>query len=399
MDVALYVHIPFCRQRCAYCDFNTHVGLESLYVDYERALTQNLARLATRYREASIRTVYFGGGTPSLLPPALFSRFFTSLARYFTLAEDAEITLEANPGTVDVANLQQLRRIGVNRLSLGVQTTFAEELALLGRIHTWDEACAAVLAARQAGFDNLSLDLIYGLPGQSLARWAATLERVLELAPEHLSLYALTLEAATPLAQAVAMGELPTPDPDAAAEMYDLAAEHLLAAGFWQYEISNWARGVVAPDALWQLPPDGRTEAISPWVGRHNLVYWRNEPWLGVGAGAHSWYRQRRWVNLPNPSAYIAALRARHTPRMETEVISGALERGETMMMGLRLAEGVSAARFQARFGVTLEDVYGETLRRLVALGLLICDGGRVRLTPRARLVGNQVFGEFLPDG
>lgn len=396
-NVAFYVHIPFCRRRCLYCDFNTYAGMTELRPAYVRALLGELSRLASRYRNVRAGTLYFGGGTPSLLSPEEIISVVAAVQRHFQLLDDAEVTLEANPGTVDAAFLARLRQIGVNRLSLGVQSARDDELALLGRIHTWDEAVAAVRAARAGGFDNLSLDLIYGLPGQTLERWLESVARVLALQPEHLSLYALTLEPGTPLAEQVALGTLPAPDPDVAAEMYERASESLQQAGFWQYEISNWARGAVPAPAIWALPPGGCSESLGPWIAHHNLAYWRNEPWLGVGAGAYSWFKRRRWGNLPQPTAYIAALRARRTARMETEVIPGALERGETLMMGLRLAEGVSVKRFWARFGLDLGEMYGPVLQRLVGLGLLEWDGARARLSARGRLLGNQVFGEFLP--
>jgi oxygen-independent coproporphyrinogen-3 oxidase len=304
--------------------------------------------------------------------------------------------LEANPGTVDMEKLCALREIGLQRLSLGVQSAHPAELTRLGRVHTWEEAVAAVEAARNAGFGNLSLDLIYGLPGQTLACWEGTLDAVLALSPDHLSLYALKLESGTPLAERVASGELAAPDADLAADMYELASERLHAAGFWHYEVSNWARGSAPPSEIWALPPDGWTERIGPWISRHNLVYWRNRPWLGVGAGAHSWLDGRRWHTPLDPRSYVTAV-AEERVEEDVLVIPEALARGETMMMGLRLAEGVTDARFQARFGVGLAEAYDDVLVRFRRLGLLAWDGQRVRLTAAGRLLGNQVFAAFLP--
>ncbi len=338
-------------------------------------------------------TVYFGGGTPSLLPAEAVARLLQLAAPH----PDAEITLEANPGTLTPPYLEALRAAGVNRLSLGVQARHAATLHLLGRIHTWEEAEASVAMARAADFTNLSLDAMFGLPGQTLAEWDETLAALLALAPEHLSLYALTLEEGTPLAARVAAGDLPAPDAELSAAMYELAQTRLAAAGFWHYEISNWARGHHQPPTLWPYPPTGRTEAIGPWVARHNLTYWRNAPWLGLGAGAHSWYAGRRWANLAHPRDYIEAVRAGANPRAEEESISPALEMGETMMLGLRLAEGVSATRFAARFGRALTDVYADELAPLLRHGLLEWQDDHLRLTARALLVGNQVFAAFLP--
>lgn len=398
METAIYVHVPFCLQRCRYCDFNTYSGLLSLREAYIAVLRQELREKALVYPEIEAVTLYFGGGTPSLLSSEMVRDVIRDVRASFALPEDAEVSLEANPGTVDVGTLAALRAAGVNRLSLGVQSAHDDELAMLGRIHTWAEAVDAVQAARQAGFDNVSLDLMFGLPGQTLPRWDQTLARILALAPVHLSLYALTLEPGTPLAEAVAAGALPPPDPDLAADMYELASERLHHAGFWQYEISNWARGTIPADAVWALPPGGWTEGIGPWVCRHNLVYWRNDPWLGVGAGAHSWLRGRRWSNVLHPAVYIQAGRAGRWPTVGAETISPALKRGETLMMGLRLAEGVTDARFRARFGVGIADRYGETLVQLSAARLIVWDGARVRLSAHGRLLGNRVFGAFLPE-
>jgi len=370
---AIYVHIPFCRRRCAYCDFNTYAGLEDLIPAYVDALCAEIQDAPP----TQARTLYFGGGTPSLLSPDQVEAVLQAVRSRLRLPDDAEVTLEANPGTVSLDRLRRLRTLGVNRLSLGAQSAHESELRLLGRIHTWTEAVEAVKTARAAGFPNLNLDFIYGLPGQSLARWRETLEAALRLEPEHLSLYALTVEEGTPLARQIARGALPPPDDDLAAEMYQLAEEMLADAGYFHYEISNWAR--------------------SHFLSRHNLTYWRNEPYLGFGAGAASWWGGRRWTNVRHPAAYIRRIRDGRSPVDAVEEIPRRLEIGETMMMGLRLAEGVTDARFRARFGVGLQEVFGAELAHLQELGLLVWDGTAARLTPRGRLLGNQVFQAFLP--
>ncbi|MBN1487985.1 MAG: coproporphyrinogen III oxidase family protein, partial [Anaerolineae bacterium] len=242
------------------------------------------------------------------------------------------------------------------------------------------------------------VDLIFGLPGQSVSSWAATLEHILELAPQHLSLYSLTLEEETPLARAIDAGELPEPDPDRAADMYELASEYLLKAGFWQYEVSNWARGTGDAAEVWALPPSGASEGISPWICTHNLNYWRNRPWLGIGAGAYSWLDGHRWNNYSHPRDYVAVVQAGRHPVDEVESIWPALERGETLMMGLRLAEGVEDNRFRCRFGMGMVALYGSIIADMVELGLLIWDGKRARLSTKGRLLGNRVFGAFLPE-
>lgn len=396
MKLALYIHVPFCLRRCSYCDFITYADRPALKAPYAAALLRELHLWAAHYPEAEAITLYFGGGTPSLLPAEAICALVEAARRSFRLRANAEITLEANPGAVDAAKLAALRRGGVNRLSLGVQSANAQELRLLGRIHTWEQAVHTVAEARAAGFDNLSLDLIFGLPQQTLADWQCTMEAALALAPEHLSLYALTLEPGTPLADAVARGDLPEPDADLAADIYEWTSERLLQAGFWQYEISNWARGRQPASAVWSLPPEGSTENIGPWIARHNLVYWRNAAWLGLGVAAHSALEGRRWSNLTDPATYIAAVERGAMPLAEAETLSRPVDMGETMMLGLRLAEGVTEARFRERFGVSLVEVYGDVLTQLAEAGLLMWDQTRVRLTQRGRLLGNRVFAEFL---
>ncbi len=389
-SVALYVHVPFCRARCAYCDFNTYAGLNDLIPAYVAAVCQEIEAAGERWGHLAAPTIYFGGGTPSLLPLDHLADILHVLRITFYVSRDAEVTLEANPGTVTPEYLRGLHELGVNRLSLGVQSAHEDELRLLGRVHTWHDAVEAVQWARAAGFANLNLDLIFGLPGQRLTHWQNTLEMALDLQPEHLSLYSLTVEEGTPLAQRIARGELPSPDDDLAAEMFELAEARLAEAGFEHYEISNWARGND------KFPMTNDQSMISNFQCRHNLAYWRNEPWLGFGAGAHSWLGGKRWANLRHPREYIAALEEGRSPVAEAEEVTQRTEMGETMMLGLRLSEGVSDARFRARFGVGLEEVFGAELAESRGLGLLEWDGHTARLTPRGRLLGNQVFARFV---
>jgi oxygen-independent coproporphyrinogen-3 oxidase len=374
--IALYVHIPFCLAKCAYCDFVSYDHLAGLYGEYTSALVTEMD-LA---EPGAIRSIYIGGGTPTVLPLLHFERIFEAIQRRFAPRTGIEITVEANPGTVSPAKLDRLRALGVTRLSLGVQSFVEKELRLLGRIHSAPHAIDAFQEGREAGFDNLSLDLIYGLPRQSLGSWRASLQQALALQPDHLSLYALTVEEGTPLAADIAQGRLPAPDPDLAADMYELAQETLSAAGFVHYEISNWAR---SPE----------------FVSRHNLIYWQNEPYLGIGAGAHSWRHGRRWSNVTRPEEYIGRVRNGLAPTAAMETIGPELEMGETMMLGLRLlGEGVAFARFQARFGLDLRVQYAGALEELPELGLIEITDERVVLSKRGRLLGNQVFLRFLGD-
>ncbi|UYN89390.1 MAG: radical SAM family heme chaperone HemW [Anaerolineales bacterium] len=391
---SLYLHIPFCRHRCGYCDFNTYAGLDNLIPAYTDALIAEAYWLAREAGERlPVHTIFLGGGTPSLLPLEAMQRLLQALQDAYDVAADAEISLEANPGTLSPEYLAGLRAAGFNRISLGVQSASPHELLVLEREHDFVDVVNSVKWARQAGFDNLNLDWIFGLPGQSLASWQRNLELATSLAPEHLSLYALSIEHGTPFRELDARGLLALPDGDAAAEMYELADRMLADAGFVQYEISNWAK----------LGGDGQ-----PRVCRHNLQYWRNLPYAGLGAGAHGFLAGHRTANVLAPAAYIKRMReaAAQPPALEyprtpvtasAERVDARREMGETMMMGLRLVrEGVSQAGFAERFGSTLEQTYGRSISVLQRRGLLETASGALRLTHQGRLLGNQVFMEFV---
>jgi len=394
-DLALYLHIPFCRSKCAYCDFNSYAGLESLIEPYVGALIAEMGLWQQPSQDMSVATVFVGGGTPSLLPLSEVERIVTALRQRFRLATDAEFSCEANPGTVDFPYLQGLHSLGVNRLSLGVQSFHDDELATLGRIHTAAKAREAYHTARQAGFDNVNLDLIYGLPRQTMTAWQPTVREAIALRPDHLSLYALSLEEGTPLADAVANGRLPPPDADLAADMYLWAEDALASAGYQHYEISNWA-----------LP--GRQ-------CRHNLAYWLNEPYLGLGAGAHSCFDGFRFANVKEPHRYIALVEesAKGDGRLaeglapflaglghiaSVERTTAARTMTETVVLGLRLVEGLPLEEFRRRFGQDLMSAYGPQVEELEVLGLLERGDGCLRLTTRGRLLGNEAFQRFLPD-
>lgn len=382
----LYVHIPFCLQKCAYCDFCSYAGLEALHDNYVRALETELARCQEDWRAITFDTLYFGGGTPTVLAPSALLHILEQSCRMLRIADSAEVSLEANPGTVNLESLLALRRGGFNRLSLGVQSLRDEELTLLGRIHTASEALAAIALARRAGYDNLSLDLMYGLPNQTLAAWRETLSRAIEAQPQHLSLYCLTLEEGTPLASAVRAGQIPRPDEGLAADMYAVAECALTQAGLAQYEISNWAWGIAYRN----------DEGLPAFACRHNLKYWRNQTYLGIGAAAHSYDGAQRRANVPSVTEYIARIGSERSPVESCELTTDDLRLGETMMLGLRLVQGVCARDFEARFGARLEVVYGGIIDELMTDGLLERDVHGVRLTPRGRLLGNRVFAAFL---
>jgi oxygen-independent coproporphyrinogen-3 oxidase len=393
-SVSLYVHIPFCQAKCSYCDFNSYAGLESLMPFYVSALLSEMALWREPTQRMNVATVFLGGGTPSLLPLAEVERIMTGLRQRFRLAADAEVSFEANPGTMDRAYLQGLRSLGVNRLSLGVQSFHDDELGTLGRIHTAAQAREAYQAARHAGFDNVNLDLIYGLPCQTMSAWQYSVREAVALRPDHLSLYALTLEEGTPLADDVAGGRLPPPDADLAADMYVWAEEALAAAGYRHYEISNWAL------------PDRHC--------RHNLACWLSEPYLGFGAGAHSCFGGFRFANVKDPRRYVPLVeesakagdrRAEGLPALLAglghvafaEQITPARAMAETVVLGLRLIEGLPLVEFRRRFGQELMSVYGAQVQELEALGLVERADGCLRLTADGRLLGNEAFQRFLP--
>ena len=387
--LSLYAHIPFCTAKCGYCDFNSYEGLDHLVPDYTLALVRELELWAPAARDFRVETVFFGGGTPSLTSLDDMATITATIRERYDVATGVEWTLEANPTELTREHLEGLRALGVNRLSIGVQSLHDEELGLLDREHSGERAIEAVSAARGAGFENVNLDLIFGLIEQPLERWQETVERVLALGPEHLSCYALTLEPGTLLYYRVQKGQLPEPDPDVVADQYEWTRERLAAAGYEQYEISNWAR-------------PGR-------ACRHNLVYWRAKPYLGVGAGAHSFFAGQRLANVDSPQRYVELVNASHAERAATgrgtlQQIAGgetpgeATLRSDALILGLRLLEGVAPEAFAERFGMTLEAAIGPAIERHLATGLLEWGEGRLRLSERGLLLANEVFVDLLPE-
>jgi oxygen-independent coproporphyrinogen-3 oxidase len=401
MPLSLYIHIPFCQRKCPYCDFNTYAGLSRQFEPLVAALVREIDLAGRTRQRPEVHTIFLGGGTPTILPLDLLARVLEACRRSFAVRADAEITTEANPGTVDVARFDGLAALGVNRLSLGAQSFDDAELRFLGRIHTAGEIDSACQAARAAGYANINLDLMFGLPGQAKAVWRHSLARALAWSPEHLSLYALTIEEGTPFAELAGAGRLDYPDPDQAADHYELAAALLEEKGYVQYEISNWA--VERPAGSEPAPGGSRVSSAQPptFACQHNLTYWRNEAYLGFGPGAHSSEGARRWANVRPVPEYVRRMEeARHEGGAVDflEVIDDLLARGETMMLGLRLVgEGVTFARFQRQHQVDLREAYAEEIADLARMGLLEVLPERIRLAPRARLLGNQVFARFLP--
>lgn len=393
-SVSLYLHIPFCHAKCHYCDFNSYAGMLGLREQYVAALRDEIALAGLRARDAAgqprrCRTIFFGGGTPSLLTPAQIALLLGAAREAFAVDGAAEVTMEANPGALEYERLDEVRAAGVNRLSMGAQSFDPALLRWMGRIHSPEEIETALGAARAAGFDNVNLDFIFALPGQTQAVWEDTLERALALAPDHLSLYNLIVEEGTPLYSWVARGKVREVDEDTAADMYEHAERRLAAAGYEHYEISNWAR----PGHACQ----------------HNLTYWRNLAWVGLGAGGSSFYARHRFTNVRPIRDYIARVAASvregdHSALpagaiVEDEAIGRELEMAETAMLALRLAEGLSLADFAARYGQQFWPTFERRLDDVRPLGLLEEAGGRVRLTEHGRMLGNEVFARLLPDG
>lgn len=399
IPVCLYIHIPFCIHRCSYCDFNTYAGLDSLIPIYTDSICQEIDFVSSNTdQKILLHTIYFGGGTPSLLSINQIEKILSIIHKSFKITPHPEISLEANPGTVSKKYLKDLHSLGINRLSIGMQSANASELKLLDRQHTLLDVYNAVDWSRSIGISNINLDLIYAIPHQKVKTWLHSLETALTYEPTHLSLYSLSIEEDTPIFSKVKYGTLPQVNQDLAAEMYELGSELVENHGYYQYEISNWASR------------DNNGELLSC---KHNLQYWRSLPYLGVGAGSHGFINEIRTINICFPGEYINNLSLnrgeflRHhydfpcTPATQEIIpIDNETEIGEVMMMGLRLTDaGVSNNEFKDRFGLSLQQRFSTQIDGLIKVGLLEWTDSfdkRLRLTKKGRLLGNLVFMEFL---
>lgn len=355
----LYVHVPFCLTRCGYCDFNAHAGLDHLKGRYLEALAREAETTSPGWTGVRFVSIFLGGGTPTTLRPAAIEGLLRNLRDTFEVTADAEVTCEANPDTVDTRSLAALRAAGVTRLSMGVQSFDPAVLEALERIHSADSARRAYADARSAGLDDVNLDLIYGASGETLESWRRTLAEAVALGPEHLSCYALTIEPGTPLGAKVAAGAVPPPDPDVQAAMFELACDLLARAGYRHYEVSNWA-----------LPGH---ECV------HNLGYWEGRPYLGLGAGAHSYRDRRRWWNVRPPARYIELAAAGRSPVGGEERLTPEELRLERVLLGIRSAEGLP-----------VEEVPADVAGRLVDGGLATIEQDRLALTERGMLLANE---------
>ncbi|MDE5940197.1 MAG: radical SAM family heme chaperone HemW [Lachnospiraceae bacterium] len=410
-DLSIYIHIPFCVRKCLYCDFLSGLARGGEMESYVNLLLREIKKQAIFYGDHRVISIFLGGGTPSLLPAWETGRILERVREEFLLTEDAEITIECNPGTVTAEKLENYITYGINRLSIGLQSTDDGELARIGRIHDYGSFLETYRLAREAGFRNVNIDLMAGLPGQSLASYRKTLERVVALSPEHISAYSLILEEGTPLY--VNQKEYTFPDEEEEREMYELTGRCLEKAGFHRYEISNYAR-------------EGRE-------CRHNKVYWCRGDYAGFGLGASSMVRNVRWKNPDGQADYAACVEKmeadalnrvagitetetdrtarmkkicpkgmdfaemlRQTGRREVQILTTQEQMEEFMFLGLRLTEGVDLQDFQRYFGKTAEEVYGEQISSFEKQGLLKREGRRLRLTPRGVDVSNVVFSAFL---
>jgi|SRR5436190_1851396 len=377
--VGLYVHVPFCSAICNYCNFNRGLFDAALKAKYVEALTAEIAghrALGPAAARARADTIYFGGGTPSLLEPDEVERIIAACQAAFTVSPDSEITLEANPETVTAARLEAFRRAGVNRLSFGVQSFRDQELRRLSRLHTADRAGHAVQDARAAGFDNVSLDLMMWLPQQSVSDWLESVDRAIALAPDHMSLYLLELYPNAPLRDEMARAQWSQAPDDDAASMYLTAMERLDDAGYEQYEISNVSK------------PGRRS--------RHNLKYWTDGEWVGFGCGAHSTSGGVRWKNVSSTEEYVARMIEGRSAAVDVRALGHDERLGDALFTGLRLNEGVDLQTVNARYGADVWARFGSALSRFVDAGMLCRDGSRLRLTRPGMLLAHEVMEVFV---
>lgn len=369
--LGLYLHIPFCLQKCLYCDFCSFAALDGELVEgYVSRLCAELQKYSSAAENMTVDTVYFGGGTPTLLPICEFEKIMESVSTSFSLADDCEISSECNPATADREYLGELRKLGVNRLSIGLQSAQEEELMALGRVHSYEDFVNTYTYARAAGFENISADLMYGIPQQTLASFEDSIDKLISIEPEHISAYGLKIEEGTPFGKVA--DKLTLPDEDTEWEMYELLGNKLAKSGYDKYEISNFAR--------------------AGYESRHNLKYWTGEDYLGFGVSAHSLFLGERFANSRDISAYISGRDITDTRRtIEPEEIEL-----EYVMLRMRLSSGVEHKDFERRFGKSFMGCYGERLRKYLDAGFVLSDGERTRFSDKGFFVSNYILSDIL---
>ncbi len=379
MKSGIYIHIPFCKSRCSYCDFATDVYKNQAVVErYVNALTKEIEASEMSAADGfTSDTIYFGGGTPSLLTPRQLEKILNTIRRKFSVEPNSEITMEMNPATMTLETIKEYRKLGVNRTSFGAQTFDDKELKRLGRRHTAADVRETIELLRKAGFENISFDLIAGLPRQTLADWEQNLDEALNLQPEHLSLYLLEIHEGTPLAEQIRSGRQPLPDEDLAGEMYLLMLEKVSVKGYGQYEISNFSK------------PD--------FHSRHNSKYWLFEPVYAFGVSAHSFDgKNKRWANERDTFAYVKKIENGKSPIVEQTDLDEKTQRAEYIFLRLRLRKGINLKEFQNRFGVNLLEIFADDFARLNETELIKICNNNLRLSKKGMLYSNEVFSIFV---
>jgi len=373
---AVYIHIPFCTNKCFYCDFNSYVLKDQPVMDYLRALDHEMELTVKAHPPGAIKSIFVGGGTPTVLKPDEMEFFLQSVKRHFPVwSDDIEFSMEANPGTTDPEKLKVMREGGVNRISFGVQAFQNSLLSGIGRIHDTDDVYRSLDNARAAGFDNMSIDLMFGLPNQTLEMLAESVDKALELGLPHYSIYSLKVEENTLFHTMYQKNQLPLPDEEDELNMYLLLMERMKAAGYKQYEISNFAK--------------------PGYESRHNMTYWRNEDYYGLGAGAHGYINRQRHVNIKGVNPYNEAAKT-GLPRLESFEVSREEAMEDFLMVGLRVLDGISRSRFEQQFDASLDEVFKRPLSKMVNAGLLETTEDGYRLSQKGILFGNEVFAEFI---
>lgn len=373
----IYIHIPFCRSRCSYCDFATGIYNVDAAERYVASVAREIDSYTDTSTPAQADAIYFGGGTPSLLTPDQLKLLLDAVHRRFQVAKDVEVTLEMNPGTVTEEILDAFRGLGVNRASFGAQTFNDYELARLGRSHTAQQTRETFRQLRKTGFDNVSFDLIAGLPGQTVEQWKRNVDEALSMRPEHLSFYLLEVHEGTPLANHIRTGLQPTPDEELAAEMYELMLDQASAAGYTHYEISNLS--------------------LPGYESRHNTKYWTGEPYYGFGCSAHSYDGiASRWSNERDVGGYVELITAGKSPIVERRELNDADRQSEAVFLGLRMMDGYNVREYQDRFGVDLIERHRDDFKRFYDAGLIELHNHVLRLTRSGALLSNEVFAAFV---
>lgn len=375
-EIGIYIHIPFCKAKCNYCDFNSFADKNEFIPEYFNALKKEISSYVDRIKQYTVKTIFIGGGTPSLVEYKYICELIEFCKIELKISETAEISIETNPGTLDEIKLSNYKKVGINRLSIGLQAWQDNLLHSLGRIHSKDEFLESYYKAKKAGFNNINLDLIFGIPGQTMNDWEETIDNVINLKPAHLSCYSLKVEEGTRFGDMYESGDLVLLDDELDRDMYHYAIERLSKAGYKHYEISNFA--------------------LEDSECKHNLIYWKSEEYIGLGAGAHSYFNGERYNNEYEINNYMSSILNKGNANENSQIINKRDCISEFMFLGLRLIKGINANEFKNKFDEDLFDLFGNQLKILEKKGMLIIDKDRIWLTPLGIDLSNQVFIEFI---